>query len=276
MFDRHLTAAGLPADGTLCRICRAVARTARRDWQDTPEPARMAQLHPGRGQPARPTAGRRRSTSRPTGPPQLLADAGEVGQLYPIRVRLRRWRITVPARGGHNREGPHSRRAEVAGHLYAADEAGQRLITSSSTGAARRAYRRHRHAGRLDRAGARPRKRHSWSRPRYPGRLARAFPQSATSRECHPASDPGSGPRSWHRGPLRRSATCTGAAVPGRPASGCHRPGPRWRASPVLCAAWLPAASQERAQRSPGLGRTQQQRSSPQRAGRRGRAQIRR
>jgi len=128
MFDRDLST--VPADGTSRRDFRAVARIARRDERAMAELARLGQLYRRRGKSARPTASRRRSLRRSHQPGlmQFLADPYKVGQLSPVGDRLRRCHMTDRTRGNWNRKDRQIAVAEIVGNLYAADEAGQRLV----------------------------------------------------------------------------------------------------------------------------------------------------
>jgi hypothetical protein len=156
MFDRDLSTAGIPADRTSCRSCRAVSHTARKDRRETPEPARVAHRYLCRGQSAYAIAGRRPlGRDHPPELPQFLADPYEAGQLSPVRDRPRGYRITVRTSGGCNREDRQMAPAEIVGDPYASDGAGQRLVTLSSTDTAQSARPRRPRPGR-DRAGARP------------------------------------------------------------------------------------------------------------------------
>lgn len=157
MFDRDLSTAGIPADGTSCRSCRAVSHTARKDRRETPQPVRVAHRYLCRGQSACAIAGRRSlGRDHPAELPRFLADPYEAGQLSPVRDRLRRYRITVRTSGGCNREDRQMARAGIVGDLYAAGGVGQRLVTLSSTDAAQSARPRRPRPGRRDSAGARP------------------------------------------------------------------------------------------------------------------------
>jgi hypothetical protein len=157
MFDRDLSTAVIPADGTSCRSCRAVSHTSRKDRRGTPEPVRVAHRYLCRGQSAYAIAGRRSlGRDHPPELPQFLADPYEAGQLSPVRDRLRRYRITVRTSGDCNREDRQMAPAEIVGDPYAADGVGQRLVTLSSTDTAQSARPRRPRPGRRDSAGARP------------------------------------------------------------------------------------------------------------------------
>lgn len=157
MFDRDLSTAGIPADGTSCRSCRAVSHTARKDRPETPEPVRVAHRYLCRGQSAYAIAGRRSlGRDHPPELPQFLADPYEAGQLSPVRDRLRRYRITVRTSGDCNREDRQLAPAEIVGDLYAADGVGQRLVALSSTDTAQSARPRRPRPCCRDSAGAGP------------------------------------------------------------------------------------------------------------------------
>jgi len=127
--DCDLTVAGIPADGVSCRYCHGVTHTARNDGRDVPEPVRLAHRYQCRGNSVYTITGRRSLGLDPPEFPQFLADRGQAGQLSPAGDRLRRYRITVRARGGRNREDPQLAPAEIVGALHAAAEVGRRLVT---------------------------------------------------------------------------------------------------------------------------------------------------
>ena len=145
MFDRDLTTAGVPADGTSCRYCPAVSRIARRDERRMAALAQLALFYLCRGKSARPTAGRRLRRSHPPGRTRFLADPYEAEQLSPVGDGLRRRNMTVRTRGSWNRKDRQVAVAEIVGDRYAADHAGQRLVCPL-----------HARPARPDRSGARP------------------------------------------------------------------------------------------------------------------------
>ena len=154
--DCDLIAAGIPADRTSCRYCHGVTHTARKDGRDVPEPVRLAHRYQCRGDSVYAITGRRPLGLDPPEFPQFLADRGQAGQLSTVRDRLRRYRITVRARGGRNWEDPQMAPAEIVGALHAADKAGRRLVTFRCTYTAQCACPRHPRPCCRDSAGAGP------------------------------------------------------------------------------------------------------------------------
>lgn len=156
MFDRDLSTAGIPSDGTSRRSCRVGRHTPREDGRDLPEPARLAHRDLCRRQSVHAIGGRRRSPRCGHTPalPRFLVGPHGAGQPGPLQAGPR------PHQGPHARHPepgrpPDDARPGRGGPVYP-DEVSQRLAAFCSASAAQRTHPLRLRPGRRDCAGGRP------------------------------------------------------------------------------------------------------------------------